>query len=83
MSLSDGFKANHGENGFLGVTSEGHGVYHREETSKFPERVVIIDITGATVEEKELTNGKSEALTYIDEEYDWDEFSDNAREYLN
>jgi len=79
MSLSDGFKANHGENGFLGVTSDGHGVYHREETSKNPERVVLIDLTGAIVDEYQLEDGKSEALVYVDENYSWDEIADGVR----
>lgn len=82
MSLSDGFKANHGENGFLGVTSDGHGVYHREETSRYPERVVLLDITGTTVEEHEL-DSKAEAFEYVTENYEWEEFSDDAKEYLN
>lgn len=83
MSLSDGFKANHGENGFLGVTTDGYGVYHREETSQFPERVVLLDAAGATVEEVELSGGKAEAVEYVSENYDWEELADNAEEYLN
>lgn len=80
MSLSDGFKANHGENGFLGVTEEDFGVYYREETRQKPERVVLIDMAGAIVDEKELSNGKSEAVLYIDDEYNWADIAEDARE---
>lgn len=83
MSLCDGYKANHGENGLLGVTAKGHGVYYREATNSYDERVVVLDVAGTTIDEKELSHGLEEAIKYIDEHYEWEEFTSQTNEYIN
>lgn len=83
MTLSDGYQSNHGENGFLGVTEDDLGVYHRESTSQHDERLVILNFVGTTQEEYPLTDGIREALIYIANNYGWAELSDKAEEYLS
>lgn len=83
MSLSDGYRANHGENGFLGVTEDGFGVYYREATSQHDERLVILDIVGTTQEEYPLTNGIREALTYVANHYEWAELTERSKNFLS
>lgn len=83
MSLSDGYAANHGELGLLGVTSSGNGVYYREATKEFDNRVVIMDFAGIVVETHELVNGIPEAIEYVDAEYGWDEYTELAEKHLS
>lgn len=81
MSLSDGFEANHGENGLLGVVraDDGarYGVYYREPTSTNSERVVLLDVVGTTHEEEALDGtGRRGAYDYADAKYEWVEMTD-------
>lgn len=88
MSLSDGFEANHGENGLLGVVSSAdntrYGVYYREPTNTNEERVVLLDVVGATHEEQALDGaGLRGAYEYADAKYEWEELTElgeSARE---
>lgn len=82
MSLYDGYKANHGENGLLGVTEDGHGVYYREATNRYSERVVVLNVSGTTIEEQELEDGLEEAITYISDNYDWAEFNSDTEDFV-